>query len=162
MFPIEKYWVHFLCVWVFSHTLYCKATVATNGNLSQDVEAGLDFQPIKLPCFQQSVLSVLDCSVSCSYLTVVLFSRLWGEFSFNISIIPHSALHSRYVQESLRCLSFLCCFFLFLSAPQWWLLFPRMIKGWWFSRMEYGDDSHLVATWVWTCALFWGSWRTFL
>lgn len=43
---------------------------------------------------------------SCSYLTVVLFSRLWGEFPFNISIIPHSALHSRYVQESLQCLSF--------------------------------------------------------
>uniref|UniRef100_A0A8C5TKZ4 PX domain containing serine/threonine kinase like n=134 Tax=Neognathae TaxID=8825 RepID=A0A8C5TKZ4_9PASS len=35
--------------------------------------------------------------------------------------------------------------FLFPSVPQWWVLFPRMIKGSWFSRMEHGDDSYLVA-----------------
>lgn len=72
MFPTEKYWVHFLCVWGISDTLYCKGTVAMNGNLSQDVEAGLDLQSLKLACFQQSVLSVLNCDVT-AVVTWLLF-----------------------------------------------------------------------------------------
>lgn len=146
MFPTEKYWGHFLCVWGFSHTLYCKATVAMNGNLSQEVEAGLDFQSIKLPCFQQSVLSVLNCHVT-AVVTWLLF-YLAGSGASSPLTSPSSPTPPSTAgtfENHYTVYLFMLVFFFIPLCPSVVVLFPRIIKGWWFSRMELGDDSLSVS-----------------
>lgn len=109
-----------------------------NGNLSQEVEAGLYFESIKSGCFQQSVLSVLNCHVT-AVVTWLLFYLAGSGASSPLTSPSSPTPPSTAGTFKNHCSVYL---FMLLFYSQGWLK-DDGFQGW---------NSEMTA-WVWACAL---------